>query len=353
MKPNSISIVIPVYNAEEYLDQCIQSVLRQTIRNIELILVDDGSKDNSLAVCQKYIGSSDIPVKVLKQKNLGSSIARKNGVLAATGDYIGFIDADDYVKNNMYESMMKKAEEFDADMVVCGISYLRGEKENPYCSKIPAGVYTLERLQWLKENACMDGCQSANRVIAPSLCNKIVKRKIVMTHMEDITSRLTMGDDWAVAYPCLWDASVLVLIPECYYVYRYNEEGITKSYNNHMWYDLKELFDTAMYTKNKYAYQMDDYYQSYFQYIILLCLINETRTVEEQHYFELRNRIKEVLHGQVCKYAFKDMVAKRSTKLMNVLSFCVKHKLFDILTALLMILRRKQQTSRKGCAHEQ
>lgn len=113
-----ISIIIPVYNAEKHLKKCIQSVLAQTEKNIEIILVDDGSKDESLRICQ-YYEKQDKRVKAVHQENAGVSAARNMGVNIAQGEYIGFVDSDDWIDCEMYETMLNEAKRTDADVVMC------------------------------------------------------------------------------------------------------------------------------------------------------------------------------------------------------------------------------------------
>ena len=109
MNESLISVIVPVYNTEKYLERCINSILHQTYKNIELILVDDGSTDNSSTICDEY-AKQDYRVKVIHKKNGGLSSARNAGLDIAIGDYIGFIDSDDYISEKMYESLYKAIE---------------------------------------------------------------------------------------------------------------------------------------------------------------------------------------------------------------------------------------------------
>ena len=113
-----ISIIMPVYNTGEYLHKCIQSILMQNLKEFELIIVNDGSTDNSGNICNEY-AKSDSRVKVIHKKNEGVSIARNVGVEMATGEYIGFIDSDDWIEPDMYCDMYKLAATNDADIVIC------------------------------------------------------------------------------------------------------------------------------------------------------------------------------------------------------------------------------------------
>lgn len=118
-----VSIIIPVYNTEKYIDECIQSVINQTYKNLEIILIDDGSTDSSLHKCQNY-QKNDSRIKLLQQKNTGVSTARNNGLALATGDYIVFMDSDDVCELNMIESLITVAINKNSDVVFSKINFL-------------------------------------------------------------------------------------------------------------------------------------------------------------------------------------------------------------------------------------
>ena len=114
-----ISVIIPVYNGEKYMAQCIENMLYQTYKNLEIIVIDDGSTDNSATVAERY------PVKLIRQENQGVSVARNAGMDSATGDYLHFMDVDDCVNLDFYEKMLETALATDADMVYCGLVHER------------------------------------------------------------------------------------------------------------------------------------------------------------------------------------------------------------------------------------
>ena len=113
-----ISVIIPVYNVEEYLDKCIQSVLNQTYHNLQVVLVDDGSKDKSGEICDKY-AKLDPRIQVIHQTNAGVSAARNVGLDTALGDYIAFVDGDDWIYQRMYEHLYGLMLQYEADIVQC------------------------------------------------------------------------------------------------------------------------------------------------------------------------------------------------------------------------------------------
>ena len=115
-----ISVIVPVYNSEKYLEKCILSILNQKFTNIEVILVNDGSTDNSLEICEKY-KALDNRVKVINQENSGQNQARRNGILNSTFEYVGFVDSDDWIETNMYLEMMNKMMDYSCDCISSGI----------------------------------------------------------------------------------------------------------------------------------------------------------------------------------------------------------------------------------------
>lgn len=115
---NKISIIVPIYKVEIYLRKCVDSIVNQTYKNIEILLIDDGSPDNCGIICDEY-AKKDERIKVIHKKNGGLSDARNYGIEASSGDYIMFVDSDDYISKDMCEILLKKALENNADIVSC------------------------------------------------------------------------------------------------------------------------------------------------------------------------------------------------------------------------------------------
>ena len=118
MSKKLISVIVPVYNSEKYVNRCIDSILNQTYENLEVILIDDGSSDGSLKICESW-AEKDNRIKILKQKNSGVSSARNLGIENASGDYVAFVDNDDWLRPEMYETMLSLAEKEKSDVTVC------------------------------------------------------------------------------------------------------------------------------------------------------------------------------------------------------------------------------------------
>ena len=139
----AVSIVVPIYNAEKYLEKCLNSIINQSLKNIEIILIDDGSKDGSAEICQKFL-KLDSRIRYYHKENEGLAAARQDGMDRACGEYVGFVDSDDWLELNMYERMYQEATEHNADVVFCNC-YLDDDVKNPV--HLPAGVYNREKIE--------------------------------------------------------------------------------------------------------------------------------------------------------------------------------------------------------------
>ena len=141
-----VSVVVPIYNVEKYIEQCVDSIRNQTLEDIEIILVDDGSPDNCPQICDEY-KKLDNRIKVVHKKNGGLSSARNAGMRVATGEYIGFVDSDDYIEVDMYEKMYNTAKKYDVDFVMCDYykSYISDKKE--VSLEIDEGMYNKEKIK--------------------------------------------------------------------------------------------------------------------------------------------------------------------------------------------------------------
>ncbi|MEI3161840.1 MAG: glycosyltransferase [Lachnospirales bacterium] len=124
-----ISIIVPVYNAEKYICQCMDSLVNQTLESIEIIAIDDGSTDNSLNILEKY-KNNDSRVKIICQKNSGASVARNKGLEMAQGDYIFFLDADDYIDNSAFSAMYENAIKYNVDIITFNCKSFSDENDN-------------------------------------------------------------------------------------------------------------------------------------------------------------------------------------------------------------------------------
>ena len=165
-----ISVIVPVYNIEQYLPRCLDSILSQTYRNLEIIVVDDGSTDNSAYVIRKYAKKDERIIPIFK-KNTGVSDTRNKALDRATGDYIGFADGDDYIEPDMYEHLLNNALKYEADISHCG-----------YQMVFPSRVDYYFNTGTLREQDSREGLKdlmSGNNLVEPGIWNKLYTKAVI------------------------------------------------------------------------------------------------------------------------------------------------------------------------------
>lgn len=141
-----ISVIVPVYKVEAYLDRCVQSIVNQSYRNLEIILVDDGSPDRCPEMCESW-AKKDPRIRVIHKKNGGLSDARNAGMAVATGAYIAFLDSDDWIQPNMYELLLQRIKEDHSDISACGVEMFWEDGSREPCMLTPAGTHVLNHKQ--------------------------------------------------------------------------------------------------------------------------------------------------------------------------------------------------------------
>lgn len=203
-----ISVIVPVYNVAPFLEKCIDSILKQSYDNLEIILVDDGSTDESSRICDKY--KFDSRVVVIHQQNGHITKARKAGLKKATGDFVTFVDGDDWVEPNMYESMINAMTE-NVDIVMSGM--FRDNDEGTYAkwdaTKYSPGVYEGDELSELQRNTLQN--------INGSLCNKIIKTELLKGEISYVDDELYGIQDDIVTDLCILKAKKIVVMDEAFY----------------------------------------------------------------------------------------------------------------------------------------
>lgn len=212
-----ISVIIPVYQEEKYLARCLDSVIAQTYRNLEIVVVDDGSKDNSGKICDEY-ARIDSRIRVIHKENGGQSSARNVGLEAAHGKYIGFLDSDDWITSDMYMYLYTLISQYDADIAMCSYSRKRGTLGQKQPEKI--SVYS-DNDQIMKFFFRIDGGGSFY-----SVWNRLYKKDIVQNirFFEGV-----MTEDVLFTYEAYKAASKIIVSNQKKYLYFKNTNGITRS----------------------------------------------------------------------------------------------------------------------------
>ena len=218
-----ISVIVPIYNSEKYLDQCLASIVNQKYYDLEIILVNDGSTDSSREICEKY-KKKDKRVILINKQNEGLVRARKDGVRRATGEYIAFVDADDWIDTDTYVDL----EDFKSDIIAYGLmeeyGYISKEKTNYFVD----GYYDEHKIKEciIPEMLCTYNFFEFGML--PNLVCKLIKRSLFIKTMDEVSEDVTVGEDVDFFYRIVLEAKSLVIKSNCPYHYRQHSESMMK-----------------------------------------------------------------------------------------------------------------------------
>lgn len=228
-----ISVIVPVYNVEELLPRCIDSILKQTKKSLEIILVDDGATDGSGAICDEY-AKKDERIRVIHKPNGGLTSAWKAGAEAADGLYLGFVDSDDWIDEDMYKRMWESACKYNSDMVVCGLVF---DYEDPSLEKrkeisdFKKQYYSRKELEELFPTLINDG-RFFGRMLQPARVTKLYRRELVEKNMAFCKEEVTVGEDMQLTLPVILDAKSMSVVKDFYpYHYWFNQKSMTGKYD--------------------------------------------------------------------------------------------------------------------------
>lgn len=319
-----VSVIIPVYNVEAYLDECVSSILNQTYRNLDIVLVDDGSKDNSSKMCDAY-EKKDSRVQVIHKENGGLVSAWKTGVKKAKGEYLVFQDSDDWIDQFMIEDMVNHATGKGKE-IVCG-NYII-EKENQSIAvkqALEPGVYDRKET----ENKIFPHLLGKeDRIIHYSRCMKLISKGLILDNMDFCDENLTMGEDAGIMLPAIWDAEYIVVMEEaCYYHYRFVDSSMAHKYDPRLGEKVELLYGSLKNAIQKKP--MEEKHRSSFlenlqkEYIFLFFFVlkNELRGPRENHV----KRIQEIMEEADRKTGIKNVTVEVNSKANKLLYYILKH----------------------------
>lgn len=231
MKP-AVSVIVPIYNVEQYLDRCMKSLINQTIENIEIIMVDDGSPDQCPAICDRY-RMLDNRVQVIHKRNAGLGMARNTGIDLAKGEYIAFVDSDDFVELDMYEKLYAVAKRENADAVISG-GFIDEKKDGTtFANHIMKTVDVFEgnTRQLALEMLGSKPEFRRDYIYEPSVCKGIYKLSIVKEeNIRFHSERELISEDYVFHLDLFQVTKKVICVPECYYHYCQNDVSLTKTY---------------------------------------------------------------------------------------------------------------------------
>ena len=294
-----VSIVVPIYNAEKYLKECLDSIVSQTLEDIEIILIDDGSTDSSAEICKKYL--SDSRVMYYHKENEGLAAARDDGMLRASGEYIGFVDSDDWVKPDMYEKMYNAAKSNDSDVVFCICQ--ENADGHIFTPEMPEGPHDREYIlnNILTRSLAYVGKNGAKRAIRWSNCLRIYKTQTLKNNGIKFDRRLRRSQDLQLTYEATLVAQNYYYIAEPLYHNRVVTDSLSRGYTKNMWPLYTYLIDILYKdTENfKETDLMDQMHLRAF-FFVTDCIENEFKPLCPNDRVTRIEKISEIINHPIC-----------------------------------------------------
>lgn len=327
-----ISIIVPVYNAEKYLSECIESIINQLHSNIELILVNDGSKDNSGVICDEY-AKKDNRIKVIHKKNEGVSIARNEGIKLASGKYIAFVDSDDLVDKEIYTNMLTTINERNSDLVMCRYKKVFNNGKSELAEEpLYEGLYN-KNLIFDKLILDMIGNKQSNMsqpLIMGSTWRCLYKKEIIDKYNIEFPV-IKIAEDMLFHLSYLVVCEKVSVLNKPLYYYRYNEVSATKNYIDDLWKILMYQIELVENVLNKSALLNDKSKERLVMntfYFISWCFTNECNPRNPKKKIQIIKEMRKISNHKKFKETFTwNNIMKASFKERCVF-MCIKLRLY-------------------------
>lgn len=326
-----ISVIIPVYNCEESVGKCIESVCQQSLKEIEIILVDDGSTDNTSKIIKEYQKRDD-RIIILEQKNAGPSVARNRGIKSARGKYIGFVDSDDYIEKDMYELLYSVANDSKVEIAIC--NYWEEDGEGKILSETKSN---------LPSKKVLDKTEIRNQVLETfvkeenrgffALWNKIYLKDFLVEHDLQLDEKREHGEDWIFNIQAFDSAERVIAVEAMFYHYvQLNSNSLMRKYRENqielLFSGRKILNDVLL--KNQVALGEEHYkkfFYTFYSYSIKEIVNNKVMSnIRMKEYLrnplvvEAARQIKHIsMHMKILAYFIKQEKVKSAILYLQVL----------------------------------
>lgn len=337
-----VSVIVPVYNVEQYLDRCIQSLLNQTLKEIEIILVDDESPDKCPQMCD-YYSKQDVRIKVIHKKNEGLGMACNSGMEIAKGEYIAFCDSDDYVDKNMYETMYRAAIEEQADVVFTGIQTVNQEGIVKPMSQ-PKQKETIRDKayihRYLLNMIASEPSVKEDREVPMSAKVALYRHEMIANnHLRFESERILISEDLIWHIDILCHAKCICLLPQTFYYYYNNTKSLSKKIRTDRFsYFLNIRQEIVRRTKqynliNEVGIRTDRMFIGYVRfYIRQICSSSMT-------YSEKRSLVIQMCTDKVWKEIWSTYPIRLMPKGHYVMMYLMKYRLFSIINLMYKLMK--------------
>lgn len=347
-----MSVIIPVYNVEPYLERCIESVLNQTFEDFELILVDDGSKDGSSEICDRYADRCD-KIIVIHQDNMGAGLSRNHGLEAARGNYIMFSDSDDYMECNLLKNLYEAVTEANADCAVAGCTV-------DYSDKRTSTLYYVKQEEAFRSKEDMDrlllGSVSSlpshglDSVYGQSACARMYRRQLIAEHnIRFVSERECISEDIVFNVDFLKHARRAVAIPDVSYHYECGHKGsLSKGYRSD-WLEREIHLYEVLEKRFSEIYSRDQYILYLQRFLIIRIAFDMTQEIRYHDHVDrkhpMRKAVKKMLADEKLQEALREYPWRKLPFLRMILAGTMRFQMTELLIFLIRIQQRIMKSS--------
>jgi len=335
------SIIIPVYNAEKYIEKCVVSILNQTYINIEIIIIDDGSKDNSLLILKKNT-ELDTRIKILTQNNSGPSIARNVGIENATGDYISFIDADDWLEENAFQLLYKYISENAFPEIIMFNNFVNDSKKNkPF---LETGLYEREAIIKKIYPRLIESTHKSESAIRASVCLRIFKKEILNNEIR-FNDILKNNEDLVFTFEATLKAKSFLYLGDLYIYHNNMTEGsISRGYLHNSIERMKPLLNILTnIARQQNQFDFHNQIKSRAYRTLVFCVENEFRKDNMKSFFKKYLYVRTIIYEpEFMRYLSNYKPVKEKSKLLYFWFYKVKFVIGLVVLAKYRVYRQEK-----------
>lgn len=335
-----VSIIVPVYNVERYIKRGIESLLNQTLKNIEIILIDDGSTDNSRKICEKY-ANKDTRVNLIVQKNLGVSHARNLGIENALGDYIIFMDPDDEIDLRMCEILYSTMQKDDCDLVLCNFYKVIKEKKLPIILNYPSKLNNSKEIKSLILDMIGNEIYGEETVMG-CIWRGLYKKDFLLKHNIKFPQNIRPMQDLIFMIEYLSKCKSVNINKECLYYYYVNPNSAVTGYKKNLWDNNKKVCQLVQELLQKNNF--DSITKQRFAYFRIFCtdwcLFNEIDPLNNISKKEKIKHMSEFINNQEVRISIRQVSLKNVKASKKILLILIRLGNSTLVYYYLLLIRK-------------
>lgn len=332
-----VSVIVPIYNVEPYIERCMQSLFNQTLKDIEIILVDDESPDNCPAMCERY-ALMDKRVKVIHKKNGGLGLARNSGLEIASGEFVAFMDSDDFADTSMYERLYMTAVKEKADTVFCGFYFYRNDTVGSATSEV--GSVCIFEGKDIKDKVLLNMIANEpqskkDRSLFMSVWHSIYSLKIIKeNNLRFCSERKIISEDIVFQMDYLTKSKRTVYIPDCLYYYCFNQTSLSRIFRKDRNFKILQMYEALMQKAEFMRWNVQEKQR------IMRLFIGYSRSAmidlctSNLPYHEKREILQENCSNSIWPTIFSQYPYRKLPKVYALFCILIKHKLYILIYCL-------------------